>query len=257
MTPEVGSRWKTRDGRHYEVTAIVDGTHAVMKLLNERVGREGSERSFHRRGITMSLRRFPTYMRPLDEEGWSERRPDYAKRSRATVAPSAEYLERLKRAVTYDPETGDLTWIVDRSRIKAGQRAGVLTPRGYYRIRFEGRDILAQHIAWVFLYGAWPTLDLDHVDGDRTNNRPGNLREATNQQNQRNRKPQGGKSRFKGVSPAKAGRWLVMFERRYLGTFDSEEEAARVYDRAAIERDPVFARTNFPRDEYDVAQTAE
>lgn len=91
-------------------------------------------------------------------------------------------------------------------------------------------------------------MEVDHVDGNTLNNRRANLRLATRAQNSRNRRAQdGGTSKYKGVS-AKGERWAACIghggESVHLGTFDTEEAAARQYDRAARWLHGRFARTN-------------
>lgn len=95
---------------------------------------------------------------------------------------------------------------------------------------------------------------VDHADGDTLNNRRSNLRYCTASQNQANKRKQAGaKSRYKGVRPcnSKTPKWRCEIEcqkkRIYLGTFNSEIEAALAYDRKAIELFGVFAKTNFPQ----------
>jgi hypothetical protein len=93
----------------------------------------------------------------------------------------------------------------------------------------------------------------DHVNGDPLDNRTCNLRLATRGQNGANAGPNrlksGKTSQYKGVSWATAkNKWLanihVNGRTRYLGRFDDEKEAARVYNRAAVEAWGEFARLN-------------
>ena len=95
---------------------------------------------------------------------------------------------------------------------------------------------------------------VDHVDGNKANNCRTNLRTCTCLENARNhRKRSGSSSVFKGVFYDKrkhkwAARCEYRRERIWLGYYDTEVEAARAYDRKAVELFGTFARLNFPRE---------
>jgi hypothetical protein len=103
---------------------------------------------------------------------------------------------------------------------------------------------------------------VDHADGNKANNCRLNLRICTRQENQRNTAKHGGTtSRFKGVSfDRRLRKWGAAIQaggkRIWLGYFTDEAEAARAYDRAAVELFGEFARLNFP-EEWPASRRAE
>lgn len=128
--------------------------------------------------------------------------------------------------------------------------------RGYQGVNLHqnGRTTskLIHRLVGLTFLNAGPDDYVDHIDGDKLHNRLENLRLATRQQNMFNRKPnRNGSSPFKGVAwYAPRKRWqckiLHTGKKRHLGYFDCQVEAARAYDRAALELHGKFARLNFP-----------
>lgn len=145
---------------------------------------------------------------------------------------------RLKELLTYDPATGEFLWsATPRSGVRAGSPAGNISPEGR-RIRIDRKEYKAHRLAWLYVHGAWPAAVIDHINGDPTDNRIANLREATHQQNMANSKRRGDNtSGRKGVarSAAKQVRWRAHFRGEYLGSFDTEEQAHQAYCTAAAD----------------------
>lgn len=100
---------------------------------------------------------------------------------------------------------------------------------------------------------------VDHANGDTLDNRKSNLRTCAVWQNTCNqRKRSGTSSKFKGVCRAKRGRgWTasvcIAKKKLHLGSFGCEIDAARAYDRGALEHFGEFARPNFPNAERDAS----
>ena len=95
--------------------------------------------------------------------------------------------KRLKELLSYDAETGLLTWISSRPRVKAGDLAGGICTSGYYRVKLEGKYYRWHRLIWLYVEGVWPNDQIDHIDHDKLNNKLANLREVTTAENAKNR----------------------------------------------------------------------
>ena len=142
----------------------------------------------------------------------------------------------------YDPETGFLYWKESKNnRVKVGDRAGSLTEDGYWKVMISRKKYYAHRLIWLIIHGVFPMGQIDHINGDKLDNKIKNLRDSTIGQNQANKfKRSGCSSQYKGVYFVKeSNKWssYISFKRKrtYLGTFDSEKEAALCYNKAALE----------------------
>ena len=147
--------------------------------------------------------------------------------------------QHLHKILNYDANTGHFTWRVKTSRkVVVGKEAGSTKPSGYVSIRINGRGHYAHRIAWCYVYGDWPTDEIDHINGVRGDNRIANLRQATRKQNMENRVRPVGSSGYRGVVWLEANqKWRasIVHNRKniYLGLFDTAEEASEMYCDAA------------------------
>lgn len=154
-------------------------------------------------------------------------------------------LERLHELLKYDPETGEFTNKVRRSaNAPAGAKCGCVNRHGYVIARLDGRLYYLHRLAWAMTYGAWPPkgMDLDHIDGDKANNRITNLRLATRSQNMANRVPKKlPRSGVRGVYPNTANNkpWRAAIgfagKQYTVGYYDTIEDAAAARQAAEAE----------------------
>ena len=167
--------------------------------------------------------------------------------------PSPEALVHMLRL---DESTGRLFWKPRDNTIAgwndrcAGRETFTRTDRKGYKIgTLLNRHAKAHHVVWALSYGEWPSGIVDHIDGDKANNKPSNLRLASPSQNNFNSKVySNNKSGLKGVSWHKArSKWIAQIAARgcskMLGYFDTKEAAHEAYCAAAIDLHGKFART--------------
>ena len=154
---------------------------------------------------------------------------------------------RLKEVLHYDPENGIFSWSENRKKCSKGALAGSVRSDGYVTIRIDYHRYYAHRIAWLYMTGQFPAMEIDHKDGNPSNNVWSNLREATPRQNMQNRPAQqNNKVGLKGVRKSGRDRYHAMIKTqsgsKYLGTFGSAEAAHEAYKCAASDAFGEFAR---------------
>lgn len=141
--------------------------------------------------------------------------------------------QELKEFLHYDPETGIFTWAKsNNTSIKVGGLAGCIMNCGYLRIGINKKQHLAHRLAWLYVTGKMPKNLIDHINGNRSDNRFCNLREATNAENMQNitKLPTTNKSGVLGVCWHKQRqKWYTQImangKKIYVGIYDTIEEA--------------------------------
>lgn len=145
--------------------------------------------------------------------------------------------ERLRTVLSYDENTGVFVWKISAGRVKHGTIAGKSAKCCHARVHIDGNDYWAHRLAWLYVYGAWPANEIDHINGVRSDNRIANLRDVSrsmNQQNQRRPQSDNKTSSYLGVSwRTRSSRWRATItiggKQKDIGLFDTEEAAHEAY----------------------------
>lgn len=165
----------------------------------------------------------------------------------------------LREVLTYFPESGDFfwrerdaTWFSSEFRggsegncarwnaTWAGKKAGFIdNSDGYHKIAILGNRIASHRLAWLYMTGEWP-INIDHINGDRADNRWINLRNVSKVENNKNkRRSVNNSSGTTGVSWNSAmKKWHSQIshlgKRKHLGFFEDLEEAVNARKEAEV-----------------------
>ncbi len=150
-------------------------------------------------------------------------------------------IERLQKLFTVDEE-GRLYWKETKRPNFVGQEIKTKSVYGYLQVRLDRKTYRVHRIVWALVHGEDPgESHVDHINGDKTDNRPSNLRLCNDGQNQLNsRIPSNNTSGIKGVSldPRPLTKpWRAKYRGKKLGYFTTKEEAVDAL-AAAVERCP-------------------
>lgn len=143
---------------------------------------------------------------------------------------------QLKDNFHYRNDIGRFVWKVAKGWVKPGRIAGTVNgDNGYRYIKLNGVHYLEHRMVWLYVHGRLPEGEIDHINGDKKDNRIVNLRQCTRSQNEINK----GLSRVntsgcKGVSwHAQSKKWRARLKVNkkevHLGTFENKSDAERAY----------------------------
>lgn len=136
-------------------------------------------------------------------------------------------LERVNQLVTYDPITGEVRWKVSQGKSKTGNLAGS-TQHGYGKLTIDKEQIKLHRLVWFIHHKEWPKGQIDHIDGNKLNNKISNLRDVPMSINMQNRYAirRNASDMPQGVTKTKHGKFLANIR---IGVFNSAEEASEAY----------------------------
>ena len=166
-------------------------------------------------------------------------------------------VDTLRKFLSYDPDTGLFVWRLREPedfvhakhpsrRCKiwntryGGKAAGSFRRDGYGRLSINDNRYLAHRVAWAMHHGAWPAQQIDHINGNPSDNRLVNLREVPNADNAKNaRRARNNTSGVTGVTKhSLCDKWVAQIyangEAIYLGLFESFEDAVAARKAAEV-----------------------
>ena len=152
--------------------------------------------------------------------------------------------ERLKTLFEYNPDTGVFTRKVKVKHQPAGTVVGTVGTRGYLQCNVDGKPYKMHRLAWLYVYGAWPIGEIDHINHNTSDNRLINLRDVTCAQNHQNRARQTkSASGYLGVTWHKRDkRWQAQIEvdgvSKHLGYYKSLPDALAAREQAERQHHP-------------------
>lgn len=146
--------------------------------------------------------------------------------------------ERLRQLFQYDPETGLFTRLTSaNNRVRTGDIAGSKRADGYIKIRVDFDMYYAHRLAWLYMNGEWPTKKIDHINGNKSDNRWANLRDVSASINAQNCLQLTGSSGEHGVHCVR-GRWKAEIKAKgkciRLGSYSEKWRAAAAYLTAKV-----------------------
>lgn len=140
--------------------------------------------------------------------------------------------QRLKELLEYFPETGSFLWQERKKNMR--ERVGSVDNKGYLRISLDKVRYKAHRIAWFYIHGEWPEGMLDHIDGNKLNNKLNNLRDVQQNVNSYNTETAYSSSKTGFLGVTKVGnrfypRLGISGKVHHFGGYGTPEEAHEVY----------------------------
>jgi hypothetical protein len=145
---------------------------------------------------------------------------------------------RLKEVFDYDPAVGVFTRRLKQTGVKQGSTSGSLSKEGYLVTSVDGKLHKCHRLAWLYMTGLWPQGNIDHINGDKSDNRFENLRDVSHRQNIQNQRKAQRSNKSTGVlgtwknGNGFAARITYNNSKIYLGTFKTLAEARAAYVEA-------------------------
>lgn len=149
----------------------------------------------------------------------------------------AKAAQIVRELFDHSAESGDLLWKAKPTKytnVRLGDRFGTVKPTGYVAGNIFGKSYQAHRVIWLHVTGCWPRGEIDHVNGDRSDNRLSNIRDVDRAMNSQNRRAESrhSKAGLLGVVSV-GGRFIAQIKRdgvtHRLGSFGTAQAAHGAY----------------------------
>ena len=131
--------------------------------------------------------------------------------------------ENVRDVFNYYPDTGTLK----RKTLSGGENATGSYCNSYLRVSYKKHEYYAHRVAWLWMTGAWPAYEIDHINHKKDDNRWSNLREVTHRENHQNiKRVSDNTSGVTGVQwDKKRGKWTarIHVEGSYVGLYYGDD----------------------------------
>jgi hypothetical protein len=130
----------------------------------------------------------------------------------------------IEQAIHYDPVTGVFTWkVANKGNVRAGDIAGTISSAGYRKILYKGKSYSASRLAMQLMCIDPTGKQVDHINGDRLDNRLENLRLVTSAENSINRPCH--RAGQLAYTTFDRGKWVGRYKGKNCGRYDTERAA--------------------------------
>lgn len=146
--------------------------------------------------------------------------------------------QKVRELLEYNPDTGVFKWRRTAKGRRLDLSPGTVNDSGYLMITIGWRRWRAHRLAWLYMHSVWPSNQIDHINGNRLDNRLCNLREVDYVLNGQNKKKgtARNKSGFLGVDfrpqfVERKWRATIFYngKQKHIGMYQTPEEASRAY----------------------------
>lgn len=152
-------------------------------ILCSKCGQSKAKEAFYERDHQRSRSRCIECSRSAAVEKARRRRRGEPPSAAKPPPPLELTAEAVGRVLSYDAATGIFRWKITRGAVLGGAEAGTINANGYRVVTLWRESVYAHRLAWLMAHGVWPTQQINHINGIKTDNRIANLEDVSHREN--------------------------------------------------------------------------